>query len=144
MQHGLRDEISQNPVCGKLSLYGEVSVFSSARYGQLHQLCNFSFRGVNGGRGRLLSSASRNRFRGLGLLLVVLLVIAPPSSARPGQVYFCAFRSYFKSRQGVRQLSLLTRRGWRYRQPLATSSSGPGFFSEPLPRPPRPAFPHSP
>ena len=42
---------SSNAVCGKLSLSDEVSVFSSARYGQLHQLCNFSFRGVNGGRG---------------------------------------------------------------------------------------------
>ena len=39
------------PRLWKLSLSGEVSVFSSARYGQLHQLCNFNFSGVSGGRG---------------------------------------------------------------------------------------------
>jgi len=49
--------------------------------------------------------------------------IAPPLPARPAQVYFCAFTRLFQIAPGARQPSLLTRRGWRYRQPLATSSS---------------------
>ena len=61
--------ISSNPVCGKLSLSGEVSVFSSARYGQLHQLCNFRFRGVSGGRGNVFREREEIVLGGSGCCL---------------------------------------------------------------------------
>ena len=81
-------------------------------------------------RSRYRSSASRDR--------------AATSCVLYDRLISAASKGLFKRRHGVRRPSLLTRRGWRYRQPLATSSSSSGLLSETLPRPPWPVFQHSP
>jgi hypothetical protein len=85
------------------------------------QLCSFSFRGVNGGRSGVFPEREGRILGGSACCLSSFWLSRHHFQRALGRFISARSEVMSKSRQRVRQPWLLTRRGWRYRQPLATS-----------------------